>query len=65
MWSIGSNSAVSISYENKNNLQYLTEIHPRHVDKDYFLVYLLAMHEREILLKYNYDAVKTGKMYMS
>lgn len=58
VWSISSNGAVSISYKNRNNQKFLAETHPRHVDVDYFLVYLLAIHEREILLKYNYDAVK-------
>lgn len=58
MWSIGSYNAVSISYDDEQNHTFLAAIHPRHVDMDYFLIYLFAAHKRELLLKYSYEAVQ-------
>lgn len=63
VWSISSNGVISISYDDKANHYFLTRTYPRNVDVDYFLVYLFALHEREILLKYNYDAVRNWRNF--
>lgn len=57
-WCICPSGVVSLTYDEEMNQHFLTQIHPRNVDVDYFLVFLFALHEREILLKYNYDAVR-------
>ena len=56
-WYIGPNGVASyVGY--KDNDTFITKVHKRNVDLDYFYIFILALHEREILLKDNYLAVK-------
>ena len=57
-WDICSNGVTFLSYEQAENMTFLTGQYARNVDLDYFLVYLFALHERENLLRYNYQVVK-------
>lgn len=57
-WSLCSNGVVSLSYDEEKNHEFLIHVYSRNVGNDYFLIYLFALHEREILLRYNYDVVK-------
>lgn len=58
-WNICSNGVVSFVYDDKDNHEFLSDRYLRNVKNDYFLIYLFALHEREILLRYNFDAVKS------
>lgn len=57
-WNTCANGAVSLIYDDADNHAFLTGVYPRYVENDYFLVFLLVLHEREILLWYNYQIVK-------
>lgn len=58
-WSGNSLGVVSISIDaDKSNHKFITEKFAYYVNHDYFYIFMLALHERELLLHYNYDAVK-------
>lgn len=56
-WFLGPNGVATIA-KYKGNDSFVTKVHKRNVDFDYFYIFILALHEREILLKDNYYAVK-------
>lgn len=56
-WNTCANGAVSLIYDDAENHEFLTNVYPKSVENDYFLVFLLVLHEREILLWYNYQIV--------
>ena len=60
-WYIGSNGTVTLSNVTKDNKDFIINVRQKNVNIDYFCLYLLALHEREILLRYNYLAVKYSK----
>lgn len=56
-WYIGPNGVASyVGY--RDNDTFITKVHKRNVDLDYFYIFILALHERELLLKDNYLAVR-------
>lgn len=57
-WNTCANGAVSLIYDDAENHEFLTNVYPHSVENDYFLVLLLVLHEREILLWYNYQIVR-------
>ena len=58
-WSGNSLGVVSISIDaDENNHKFITEKFAYYVNHDYFYIFMLALHERELLLHYNDDAVK-------
>lgn len=57
-WYTCSNGAVSVIDDDADNHEFLTKVYPKNVENDYFLVFLLVLHEREILLWYNYQIVQ-------
>lgn len=58
LWGILPNGVVSLAYINGDNRDFLEKIHRRNVRGDYFSIYVLALHERELLLEDNYKAVR-------
>lgn len=59
VWSGSSIGAVCYSYAVDDENQYfISSIFPENVDRDYFLTFLLSLHERYLLLHYNSEAVK-------
>lgn len=56
-WSITSVSVVAITEKIDGREDFITRKHLEHIEKDYFLIYLFGLHEREILLWYNYQVV--------
>ena len=57
-WDVCSNGVTFLVYEQKENENFLKKQYSRNIDFDYFLIYLFALHERENLLRYNYQVVK-------
>lgn len=57
-WYTCSNGAVSLIDDDADNHEFLTNVYPKNVENDYFQVFLLVLHEREILLWYNYQIVQ-------
>lgn len=57
-WLIGSTGAVSYVQYDDSNEEFVTKSFKRNVETDYFYIFVLALHEREVLLQYNYAAVK-------
>lgn len=60
-WYIGSSGSVAFSAVTKENKDFIINVRQKNVNIDYFCLYLLGLHEREILLRYNYLAVKYCK----
>lgn len=60
-WYVGTNGVVSVASTNPENEDFVKKVHRRNVDLDYFNIFILALHEREIMLEYNYLAVHRRK----
>lgn len=60
-WYVGTNGAVSVASTDSENEDFVKKVHKRNVDLDYFSIFILALHEREIMLEYNYLAVHKRK----
>lgn len=56
-WFFNINSVVTIAKYTEQD-SFIPNNHKRNVDFDYFNIFMLALHERELLLKDNYLAVK-------
>lgn len=58
-WSASPSGIASIAIESDDDehAQFLVEHFKKSTLYDYFYIFILVAHEREILLKYNYDAV--------
>ncbi len=57
LWGILPNGVVSLAHVNGDNKDFLEKIHCRNVRGDYYSIYILSLHERELLLEDNYKAV--------
>ncbi len=57
MWGISSSGVASVAYPNDNSRRFVENTFKRNTIYDYFYVFLLVSHEREILLNYNHKAV--------
>lgn len=60
-WAVSSTGVASIAYLGDNNRSFLEKTFRKNSTYDYFYVFLLVAHEREILLKYNFNAVQNRK----
>lgn len=58
IWGMCSSGVVSVALKNSNNADFLYNVYKKNVYSDYFTAFLLAIYEREILLKYNHLVVK-------
>ena len=57
-WYIGSGASTACSQVTAENESFIKKTRQKNIGIDYFCLFLLAIHEREILLHYNYLAVK-------
>ena len=57
-WAGCANGVVSLSYDLGENTDFIRHHFPRNVNQNYYLLFLIAMNEREIMLHYNYEAVR-------
>ena len=51
-------ASISIVSDNDDHAQFLVKHFKKSTLYDYFYIFILVAHEREVLLRYNYDAVK-------
>lgn len=56
-WYLGANGVASYAIYDGHDT-FVTKVHKRNIDIDYFYIFIIALHEREVLLKDNYLAVK-------
>lgn len=57
-WYACANGAVALIDDDADNHEFLTSVYPKSVENDYFMILLLVLHEREIMLWYNYQLVQ-------
>lgn len=58
-WGGSMKGVVSLSYcKPGENNYFVKEQYPNYVRNDYFLLYMILLHQRQVLLYYNYIAVK-------
>ncbi len=57
LWGISSTGVASIAFTTAENNAFVEKTFKRNTTYDYFFVFLLVSHEREILLRYNHVAV--------
>ena len=58
MWGISSTGVASVAYPSDKSRKFVETTFKRNTIYDYYYIFLLVAHEREILLKYNHEAVK-------
>lgn len=58
LWGISSSGIASIGLKDGNNGEFLIETYKNNVYNDYYSIFLLALYEREMLLKYNQMVVE-------
>lgn len=58
MWGISSTGVASVAYPSEKSRKFVETTFKRNTMYDYYYIFLLVAHEREILLKYNHEAVK-------
>lgn len=58
LWGISSSGIASVAWPNENGRRFVENTFKRNTIYDYYYIFLLVAHEREILLKYNHEAVK-------
>lgn len=56
-WGISSAGIASVAYPDSRNRNFIEDAFKRNTLYDYYYVFLLVLHEREVLLKYNHNAV--------
>ena len=57
LFGISSNGVVCVGLKTKANADFICDVHRKNVYSDYYIAYILALYEREILLKYNQTVV--------